>query len=203
MFKKIAAVVLFPLAIVILLISISICHAGERKLESIDKSAWKKYINKEEGFEFRYPPQFTISKDSGGYTIVNGPDDDPQLSLSFSPLWKRDKESTLGQFIHNDTSYGKDVELGMYDNESATTMNDVTVHLFHQIFGSHDEQHFFFLKDENSGVSASYTICYFRYDGIGYDPNDKERFPDSAEKCVNFEREYKEIISTFHFTKSR
>lgn len=147
---------------------------------------WKLYRNKGSGYVFQYPAKYSVTVDREGYVTLRDPQSDSQ-GFSFSSLRTRGN-LTLGQFIHNDTSYDTDEVLKeQYRNERTVAINGITTYKFFKSFSTRSDRYYFFLKDKNSGVEASYT--YF-----------SANFP--GEPGVNpFAKEYDQIISTFKFVK--
>ncbi len=155
-------------------------HASRTTGDSIDTSTWKTYRNEKYGFEMKYPVGYKIEEDSTGYLVLKPLD--TEFDLTISLIRTREPLETAGVFVHNNTGYDTDYKFG-YTDESVATINGIIVYRFKQILAREDDWHFFFLKDADHGVDASWTNSHVDY---GENP---------------FGHEFETILSTFKFTK--
>ncbi len=160
-------------------------------------SNWKTYTNNEYGFQIKYPQTFSITKDvnyAPRIILENAAKDkNSEFSLYFDTLKRNNL--TLEEFIHSDTAYEQDKTSGVYDIESVSMVNGVTVYKFRKMFGCLHEYHVFFLKNSNEGTDSYYST------DNGCDTQSWiDAHPEGVTKNP-YKDVFDQVISTFTFIK--
>lgn len=148
------------------------------------RSDWKTYQGPE--YSFQYPSGFTAA--AGDPVSVSGPRSGSFFALGIGALQDRG-ESTWESYLGiNDPVF--------VNGLTTLSINGRKAYRWLQVLGSHAEQHTFILKDDQSGIDASYNASRSNYDNS----TGKKIDPDGGAMLENPDAAaFEEVIRTISF----